>query len=91
MTETEEAKGCRRLWQAILLLMWDDARGAYYGNSVKPVVKVHIQRNAVDWFVNGGTDFRMVCWLAGLDPDALHQRALVALQAAGLLNGRRPA
>lgn len=40
------------------------------------------QREARDWLIGNGRDFREVCTLAGLDPDAVHERA-VAMKGRG--------
>jgi hypothetical protein len=44
---------------------------------------------ARDWLTSFGRDFRMVCALAGLDPQAVHDRAMrIAQQGWALPQGR---
>lgn len=41
-----------------------------------PAERLAERENARSWFRDGGEDFSLVCSLAGLEPDAVRERAL---------------
>lgn len=53
----------RSLWSAVLLRAIDDARSVGVASAEQDA------EQARQWLSRGGTDFRHVCWLAGMDPD----------------------
>ncbi len=75
------------LWQAVLFKAFMDATyqpQPQYGNNARfantPVAvgkrrAYNIeQRHAIAWIERGGSDFRMVCAMAGMDPDFLRDQ-----------------
>ncbi len=69
-TSDLDAAGCHQLWVTVLAQQWDASFGEAYrweGNRKLPV-----RNEAQKWM--GGRDFREVCHLIGLDPDAVFDR-----------------
>jgi hypothetical protein len=67
--------GERQLWCAVLDRAFDDAMervGAVSG----PRERIKLCREARQWFVLNGLEFRVACEGAGLDPDYLRTRIL---------------
>lgn len=63
----EQESACRGLWAAVLLRQIEDATGPEGGDC----------RSAISWIgAFPSRNFKMVCDLAGVDPDAAHERAL---------------
>ena len=62
--------GYRELWQQVVTLALRDALHSDPGSLEDRRAK----RDAIRWFEQAGRDFREVCTLAGLDPDAVHSR-----------------
>lgn len=61
--------GFRKLWLSVIVLAWSDARGTPGPH----------RDNARAWFQRGSADFRLVCDLAGIEPEWLRDGALEAL------------
>lgn len=57
----------RRMWQAVVYRAAVDAVCPSTGDDGE-----RNRRDADTWFRRAGKDFRMVCSLAGLDPDFIH-------------------
>ncbi|WP_020562068.1 hypothetical protein [Methylosarcina fibrata] len=60
----------RQLWCGVLLQALSDATGKRT-KSVRTLRSY--QQQARKWFYEGGSDFKAVCWLAGLDADAVQK------------------
>lgn len=71
----------RDLWAAVLDAAWQDALGPlrYIASNVNGR---QLRAEARQWFRQGNPDFRHVCVLAGMDPDAVWSRYERALEAA---------
>lgn len=68
-----EARACARLMQAVVIKAVRDACAEdvpYHGHAFD-------RAKARRWLTEGGPDFREVCSMAGLDGDAIQERALV--------------
>jgi hypothetical protein len=66
----------RDLWAAVIQRAVLDATGSLRDQKTKS----HIEP-AREWFRRNGRDYRSVCALAGVDPDALRDRVLAKLEA----------
>lgn len=77
-----EAESGRQMWCAVLSRMFDDACGRLGGCGLTPAARVQLTDQARHWLLEGGADLRMVCHLAGLDPDAVQTRARILIGAA---------
>lgn len=67
-----DAESCKRLWCAMLLRNLTDATGQgkilCEGNGASSMAIRHAQ----NWI--GSSDFRLVCEMAGFDPDAIEEK-----------------
>lgn len=70
--------GERQLWCAVLNQMIHDAIGRSTWNGSKGEIG-KIQDEAIHYFESNCKSFRMVCDLAGFEPDAIRGRVLKAL------------
>lgn len=74
------------LWRAVIVRALEDAcyvvkkTGKAKTRWCSPAMSE--QAEARQWLIDNGPDFRAVCEMAGLDPDAVHDRA-VALERRG--------
>jgi len=74
----------RRLWCSVIERALEDARGRLAGaGTTNPVTLNKIIKDAHKWLTIPNRDFDEVCHLAGLDPDAVRERARLALKAGG--------
>lgn len=67
------------LWRAVVKQALDDALGVAKVNSTLEVTRqegLRDQRRAQTWLLSRSRDFKTVCSLAGLDPDAVYERAV---------------
>jgi hypothetical protein len=69
MSDYSSASPEQQLWQAVLLNAFMDATR---GNPSQTPDR-HGMNSADGWIRGGGKDFRIVCALAGMDPDFLRQ------------------
>lgn len=67
--------GDRSLWAAVIQVAIEDAQGNVKGESGSRASKDRARRQAVEWLTKPSRDFDDVCHLAGLDPEAVRQRA----------------
>lgn len=96
--------GERALWRAVICNAFDDAAGAVIGIArtvaragapdkriTNPAYTAAIDQ-ARAWFEGNGADYREVCALAEVDPEAVRDLALrhIAAADAGELEGQRP-
>jgi len=70
----------RQLWCAVVERAWQDAVGAAAG---PPRDEPHSRerREALQWFLDNGHDYRLACDAAGIDPDDLRHRVLRSAKA----------
>ena len=69
----------RRLWVAVLELAIADSLGRSTYNAVdyrRDGGLYDPREEALVWFQEAGDDYRQICDLAGVDPDALRERVL---------------
>lgn len=78
----------RELWAAVILQAVNDATGNHRGTAT-PAEAGRLQEEAVAWFRSNSRDFRDVCMLADLDPDAVRERALKLIDNAPPRKQRR--
>lgn len=64
----------QRLWQQVVLVALTDATRAERPEGF--AIGADPQKEADDWLRRGGSEFRRVCDLAGLDPDFIRSRYL---------------
>jgi len=64
------------LWREVVSLALGDALGGRDGMCDSENAALVAQHQARRWFENGGPDFRTVCALADLDPQAIREHAL---------------
>lgn len=67
------------LWRSVVKLALDDAMGVTKVNSTDEAVRkegIRNQDRARSWLLSRSRDFRQVCSLAGLDPDAVYDSAV---------------
>ena len=71
-SEQEEGPidGNAQLWCAVIEQAFIDA-----GSKRTSKAAEHDRRKARAWLLGGNADFKTVCHLAGMDPDAVHERA----------------
>lgn len=74
-----EARACRSLWQAVLLMAIKDAMS----------LPSQEQREAKVWILNARARFRLVCEGAGFDPDMIHEQFKAISEKKGIKIGRR--
>lgn len=67
----------RSLWCAVIKQAFDDAIGA----AISTTTELE-QRQARLWFTRPNRDFNEACYLAGLDPVAVRERAAQAIETA---------
>ena len=79
------------LWRAVVLQAFQDATFGYHGvkNSRRkrrlPSAESQAHaRTARSWLLGNSSDFRRVCDLAGLEPEAVQRAAKVAITSADL-------
>lgn len=66
----DDASGMLLMWQSVVLKAVTDAYGIGTGDTHAP----HIARRQADiWLRGNSPDFRMVCALAGMDPDFIRE------------------
>ena len=70
----------QRLWQTVVMKALTDATAAHPASTDD----IRARRDADDWVRSGGRDYRLVCALAGLDPDFIRE-AYVAGRIDGAL------
>ena len=58
-----------KLFQAVLLQAFEDV-STLSGSKQESYLK----KDAHDWILDNGKNFKNVCWCAGLDPDYVHDR-----------------
>ena len=58
-----------RLYQAIVVQAFEDCLYTLGGKN-----EAYNKKEAHEWFMNKGKDFKFVCDLANLDPDRVHNR-----------------
>ena len=58
-----------RLYQAIVVQAFEDCLYTLVGKN-----EAYNKKEAHEWFMNKGKDFKWVCDLANLDPDRVHSR-----------------
>jgi hypothetical protein len=78
------------LWLAVIARIMEDATA---GLTIPGATKCDVERvrnEAVNWFTDNSRDFRDVCILAGLDPDAVRWHALKAIKEAKAQNAPAP-
>lgn len=79
-----EAERMRQLWCAVLARALDDALGCQGDlNGNEDAAARRLQLAAADWFRHGGVQFRLVCWLAGLDPEVIQGRSMARIERRG--------
>lgn len=71
----------RELWAAVISQALGDAIGDFRGTA-QPKERARIQQEAIKWFRDNSRDFREVCILADVDPDAVRERALKLIEKA---------
>jgi len=64
--------GCIELWQAVVHLALSDALCKLDKNAL-------YQRKAMNWIQRGGTDFCLVCELAGYSPQNVREKLLLLM------------
>ncbi len=74
--------GEQLLWRAVVDRAMADACGNVI--AAKPIVRDRMIAQAAAWFERAGIDMRLVCDLAGVDPQALAHRAAIETRAAAL-------
>ena len=84
----EQAARTRELWASVLLTAFNDAAGPVDPDTVTSQRRAD-QRAARRWLDHGGRDFRLVCSLAGVDPDAVRENWLSG-KITGLRQVERP-
>lgn len=72
MTDTKS----RQLWCAVILQALDDARGPSWDVPEREVARARA------WLTQPNVDFDEVCHLAGLDPEAVRERARAVLASS---------
>lgn len=77
--------GCRQLWCAVLMRAVMDALSPNPYSDVDRRAK----RDAISWLDGGGRDFKQVCTLAGLDPEAVHDAWKSGRFTMPMVQGRR--
>lgn len=81
------------LWRTVVAQAFHDARMKYRGSGSggdTPSDRVLARREARDWLLYDADDFRCVCHLALLDPDAVRDKALkLAARGWGRWKGNR--
>lgn len=77
------AVGAREnLWRAVLLNTIDEAvRGAVVGVGDVPT-RIRLINEARDYLTKATRDFDLVCSLAGLEPEAVRERAVLLINGA---------
>ncbi|RXF69235.1 hypothetical protein [Hansschlegelia zhihuaiae] len=79
-SETEQSARDRALWCAVIRQALTDATRTIAPSEPN---RAHVeQRQARTWFTGAGKDFRDVCYLAGMDPDAVRERAVRLIEEA---------
>lgn len=68
----DQATACRLLWIEVILSAVREADGFVAAES-RPDTKKLLMDEARDWFIRGGRNFRMVCEMAGFEPDQVRQ------------------
>jgi hypothetical protein len=64
----------QKLWRAVVTLALEDVLNASQGRT-----EAVLKAESHDWFVGNTQDFQNVCFNAGLDPDWVRDRYLLAL------------
>ena len=64
-----------RLYQAIVVQAFEDCLYTLGGKN-----EAYNKKEAHEWFMNKGKDFKFVCDLANLDPDRVHNRYKLCLE-----------
>lgn len=67
--------GEQQLWAAVLQNAIDDARGTVTGEGSRRASACETSR-AREWLTKPNRDFNTVCYLAGLDPEAVRERVI---------------
>ncbi len=68
---SDQSRACQNLWAAVLLRAFKDATGQISGN-----LTWFEKRSARDWLTDYRQDFARACEFAGIDPGAVHEKAL---------------
>lgn len=82
------ADACRQLWCAVLAVAISDATRPRPPLPVNPTdAQQRLHRNKLNQWESdraylGSRDFREVCWLAGLDPEAVESRVRRSMERA---------
>ena len=72
----------RQLWAQVLLVAIDDAiKGPARGHMTRTQRLIHIHQ-ARDYLTKANRDFIEVCSLAGLEPEAVRERAVALIEQA---------
>lgn len=71
-----DTAGERTLWAAVLQTALEDAAGR--PTATGPAGRAAVIDDAHRWLARGGPDFRIVCWLAGVDPEFIQRRSVAA-------------
>lgn len=75
--------GERQLWAAVILQALEDAMCVFPPAANRTTqAKALSRKQARDWFIRAGRDFRDVCALAGVDHGAVRREALEKIEAA---------
>lgn len=77
----------RELWAAVIFQALQDAIGVV--SHVNPAQAGRCREEATTWFRDNSRDFRDVCLLADLDPDAVRERALKLIDKPPAIHPRR--
>ena len=80
--EIASPEDMRALWTAVIKQAIGDAQGNNLSN-LTPATRRRTIAEARDWLTVPNRDFDEVCHLAGLDPDAVRERARLALKGTG--------
>jgi hypothetical protein len=76
----------RQLWCAVVDRALEDAMNRVAAAS-GPRERLKLSREARQWFVLNGTEFRIAAESAGYDPDHLRSRILTMIPATGKQDG----
>lgn len=80
MNETIDEQHDRQLWCAVLSQAITDATTKRIGKDAQ-----RDQRAAIEWLSTDNRDFRTVCTLAGVDPEAVRDRLMRLLPPRGVV------
>jgi hypothetical protein len=80
--EEREPPAEQGLWLAVIARAFEDATSGLTTAGIGRANAARVRQEAINWFADNTRDFRDVCILAGLDPDAVRQGAMRAIKEA---------